>query len=326
MTARSAPTPSSARRRRRGGPRPRHRKGAGDDHRLHPALLLRRPLRRRQAGHRRSLSQPVRGRRDGRWRSPTASTSATPSGPRSWPRSSAACEGMSEACRALDFPIVSGNVSLYNESKATGGGSAILPTPAIGAVGLLDDWAKSATIAFKAEGERHLSSSVDSRPAMSASRCGCEMSRPQRRRRRRRSTRRRATASANSFVRLIAEGAVTRRPRHFRRRRAGCGRRNGAGGRHRSGDRPSANGFPTPPRSCSAKIRASFVVTVTRWLSSLARQRPRELFAIVIGSTVGRVIELAFVGGRKPSIPLADLRAAHEGFFPELMGADAALA
>jgi phosphoribosylformylglycinamidine synthase len=62
-------------------------------------------------------------------------------------------EGMAEACRALDFPIVSGNVSLYNESKATGGGSAILPTPAIGGVGLLDDWSKSATIGFKEEGD-----------------------------------------------------------------------------------------------------------------------------------------------------------------------------
>ena len=62
-------------------------------------------------------------------------------------------DGMSDACRALDFPIVSGNVSLYNESKATGGGSAILPTPAIGGVGLLKDWRKAATIAFKAEGE-----------------------------------------------------------------------------------------------------------------------------------------------------------------------------
>jgi phosphoribosylformylglycinamidine synthase len=62
-------------------------------------------------------------------------------------------EGMSEACRALDFPIVSGNVSLYNESKATGGGSAILPTPAIGGVGLLQDWRTSATIAFKADGD-----------------------------------------------------------------------------------------------------------------------------------------------------------------------------
>jgi phosphoribosylformylglycinamidine synthase subunit PurL len=60
---------------------------------------------------------------------------------------------MSEACIALDMPIVSGNVSLYNESKATGGGSAILPTPAIGAIGLLKDWSKSATIGFKAEGD-----------------------------------------------------------------------------------------------------------------------------------------------------------------------------
>lgn len=61
--------------------------------------------------------------------------------------------GMGDACRALDFPIVSGNVSLYNESKATGGGSAILPTPAIGGVGLLDDYTKMATIAFKKDGD-----------------------------------------------------------------------------------------------------------------------------------------------------------------------------
>jgi phosphoribosylformylglycinamidine synthase subunit PurL len=59
-------------------------------------------------------------------------------------------EGMAEACRALDFPVVSGNVSLYNESKATGGGSAILPTPAIGGVGILADYDRRATIGFKA--------------------------------------------------------------------------------------------------------------------------------------------------------------------------------
>jgi phosphoribosylformylglycinamidine synthase len=57
--------------------------------------------------------------------------------------------GMGDACRALEFPIVSGNVSLYNESKATGGGSAILPTPAIGGVGLLDDWETSASIGLR---------------------------------------------------------------------------------------------------------------------------------------------------------------------------------
>jgi len=62
-------------------------------------------------------------------------------------------EGMSDACRALDYPIVSGNVSLYNESKATGGGSAILPTPAIGGVGLLQDIERMCTIAFKETGD-----------------------------------------------------------------------------------------------------------------------------------------------------------------------------
>lgn len=62
-------------------------------------------------------------------------------------------EGMADACRALDYPIVSGNVSLYNESKATGGGSAILPTPAIGGVGVLEDVSTMTTIGFKAVGD-----------------------------------------------------------------------------------------------------------------------------------------------------------------------------
>jgi phosphoribosylformylglycinamidine synthase len=60
-----------------------------------------------------------------------------------------AIRGISEACRALAFPVVSGNVSLYNETN----GVAIPPTPAIGGVGLLADIDSAATIAFKAEGE-----------------------------------------------------------------------------------------------------------------------------------------------------------------------------
>jgi len=47
--------------------------------------------------------------------------------------------GMRAACIALDFPVVSGNVSLYNETQTPSGPQAILPTPAIGAVGLLPD-------------------------------------------------------------------------------------------------------------------------------------------------------------------------------------------
>ncbi len=56
----------------------------------------------------------------------------------------AAVQGMGEACRALDFPIVSGNVSLYNETQ----GVAILPTPAIGGLGVLDDAAASLGLAL----------------------------------------------------------------------------------------------------------------------------------------------------------------------------------
>jgi phosphoribosylformylglycinamidine synthase len=58
-------------------------------------------------------------------------------------------QGIAEACRALDFPVVSGNVSLYNETN----GRAILPTPTIGAVGRLDDVGLAGSIGFKAAGE-----------------------------------------------------------------------------------------------------------------------------------------------------------------------------
>src|SRR5215510_4954277 len=61
-----------------------------------------------------------------------------------------AVEGIAEACRALDLPVVGGNVSLYNETS----GQAILPTPIIGVVGLLDDATHAGTQWFKGQGER----------------------------------------------------------------------------------------------------------------------------------------------------------------------------
>jgi phosphoribosylformylglycinamidine synthase len=59
-----------------------------------------------------------------------------------------AVEGMSEACRELGVPVVSGNVSFYNESF----GEAIYPTPIVGAVGLIEDTRNHLTIAFKEKG------------------------------------------------------------------------------------------------------------------------------------------------------------------------------
>ncbi len=60
----------------------------------------------------------------------------------------AAVEGMAEAGRALDFPVVSGNVSLYNETEGRG----ILPTPAVGGVGLIEDYDHRADLAIERAG------------------------------------------------------------------------------------------------------------------------------------------------------------------------------
>ncbi|MEO1337839.1 MAG: phosphoribosylformylglycinamidine synthase subunit PurL, partial [Myxococcota bacterium] len=60
--------------------------------------------------------------------------------------------GMAEACRALETPIVSGNVSLYNETE----GRPILPTPTIGMVGIVKDVRRSVGLAFRAAGDKVL--------------------------------------------------------------------------------------------------------------------------------------------------------------------------
>ena len=159
-------------RRRRGGARPRIEEGAGDDHRLHAALLLCRPGRGREAGGRRGLSQPLRGRREAagdhqlpQLRQPAA---ARDHGPvrrlrrrhgRSLPR--ARLPGRERQ-----------RLALQRDQDDDGSSLAILPTPAIGGVGLLDDWEKSATIGFQGRRGR---ASRPARPfdrAMSVSRCG----------------------------------------------------------------------------------------------------------------------------------------------------------
>lgn len=60
-----------------------------------------------------------------------------------------AIQGITEACKALDYPVVSGNVSLYNETD----GKAIQPTPAIGGVGLIKDLHKRCDAKFKMVGD-----------------------------------------------------------------------------------------------------------------------------------------------------------------------------
>jgi phosphoribosylformylglycinamidine synthase len=57
--------------------------------------------------------------------------------------------GMADACKAFEVPVISGNVSFYNESF----GSAIYPTPTVGLVGVLEDAGKRVTMAFKDAGD-----------------------------------------------------------------------------------------------------------------------------------------------------------------------------
>ncbi|MFQ5860032.1 MAG: AIR synthase-related protein, partial [Dehalococcoidia bacterium] len=58
-------------------------------------------------------------------------------------------KGMAAACRVLGVPVVSGNVSLYNETR----GQAVYPTPVVGALGLLDEVTRHCTLGFKQEGD-----------------------------------------------------------------------------------------------------------------------------------------------------------------------------
>jgi phosphoribosylformylglycinamidine synthase len=60
----------------------------------------------------------------------------------------AGVEGIAAACAALDYPVISGNVSLYNETN----GEAIFPTPAIGGVGVIADWTKVCGLAVREDG------------------------------------------------------------------------------------------------------------------------------------------------------------------------------
>ena len=221
-----------------------------------------------------------------------------------------ALRGMGDACRALDFPIVSGNVSLYNESKATGGGSAILPTPAIGGVGLLDDWTKSATIGFKAEGDTlillghssgHVGQSLwldvcHGSRAGEAPKVDLEVE-----------------ARLGKLVRnLIADQSIN----------AAHDISDGgplvaiaemamAGG---TGAELTLPNVPNPAAVLFGEDQGRMLVTTNDPDSVFAAAKATKIFSAPIGVVTGKAVT-----GPGFSVPLADLRAAHEGFFPALM-------
>ncbi len=226
-------------------------------------------------------------------------------------------EGMSEACIALDTPIVSGNVSLYNESKATGGGSAILPTPAIGAVGLLADWSKSATIAFKAEGEDililghtagHLGQSIWLRELH-----GREEGPPP-------PVDLAAERRAGDLIQsLIADGLVTA-VHDCSDGGAAVALAEMALAGNIGVIVPVVPQIPNPAAILFGEDQGRYIVTTRDAATVRARATEANIFSIPLGSTGGDAFGFDMIDrGGVQSILLTDLRAAHEGFFPALM-------
>jgi phosphoribosylformylglycinamidine synthase len=223
-------------------------------------------------------------------------------------------EGMAEACRALDFPVVSGNVSLYNETKNDDGSSlAILPTPAIGGVGLLDDWQKSATIAFKREGEAllllgHSTGHVGQSLWLEVCHGRREGTPPpvdlgvERR--------------LGELVRqLIAHGLIT-----AAHDVSDGGALVAVAEMALAGSIGVTVTLPTvanPAAIMFGEDQGRILVTTSDRDAVVARASAAGIFAAPIGTTGSDA-----VGGPGFSASLTDLRAASEGFFPKLMGSE----
>ncbi|HEU4809088.1 MAG TPA: phosphoribosylformylglycinamidine synthase subunit PurL [Sphingomicrobium sp.] len=234
-------------------------------------------------------------------------------------------EGMAEACRALDFPVVSGNVSLYNETKNEDGSSlAILPTPAIGGVGLLDDWEKSATIGFKAEGEHiiligHTKGHVGQSLWLEVCH-GRRKGRPP-------AVDLAAERRAGECIRkLIADGLVTA-VHDCSDGGAAVAVAEMALAANIGLEMTVVQEIPNAGAILFGEDQGRFVVTTRDPEAVRAAANAAQLFTVPIGTTGGSAITFELIGrGGRQSVSLADLRVAHEGFFPRLMGVDAALA
>ncbi len=225
--------------------------------------------------------------------------------------------GMGDACRALDFPIVSGNVSLYNESKATGGGSAILPTPAIGGVGLIEDWQRAVGAGFVAEGEHvmlightkgHLGQSSWLRVVL-----GREDGAPPPvdldvERRAGHCIRMLIDAGQVSAVHDCSDGGAA----------VAVAEMALAGGIGMT--MPVVAEIPDPTAILFGEDQGRYVVT-TRDPEAVRRAANEAgLFVVGIGTTGGDALVFDLIGrGGEQRVTLSDLRAAHEGFFPALM-------
>ena len=233
-------------------------------------------------------------------------------------------EGMSEACIALDMPIVSGNVSLYNETKnEDGSGSAILPTPAIGAVGVIEDVGRAATIGFKAEGQEifllgDLSEDLGQSLWLKEIRGRSEGAPP--------CVDLGAERQNGDLVRTLISGSEVTSVHDI-----------SDGGllvslvemALASGMGCSASATGDSTSFFFGERQARYLVTIPGdGHAFIDRVMSAGVFASYVGVVLGSDVQEIMISAEDQSqaVSLTDLRAAHEGFLPALMGADAALA
>jgi phosphoribosylformylglycinamidine synthase len=231
-------------------------------------------------------------------------------------------EGMAEAAKALDFPVVSGNVSLYNETKNEDGTSlAILPTPAIGGVGILENWEHSATLAFKSDGETlmllgHSTGHVGQSLWLEVCHGRREGPPPPVDL----AVERRLGQVARD---LIAGGKVT-----------AIHDISDGGALVAIAEMALAGSIGAEVKLPSARNPAAILfgedqgrmLVTTRWPEGVrAIANAAQLFAIEIGTTGGDAVLIrSSATGKSQSIPLVELRKAHQGFFANLMRSELA--
>ena len=226
-----------------------------------------------------------------------------------------AIKGIGEACRALDFPIVSGNVSLYNETN----GQGILPTPTIGGVGLLGDWAKMARIGFAEQDQpillvgapegwgTHLGQSIylrDVHGRADGLPPPVDLAHEKK--------------TGDHVRKLIASGIVT-----------ACHDLSDGGLAVALAEMAMASGIGAtiqapagdPVPAFFGEDQGRYLVTLSarpgtaEWAALLADLEQRGVAAHLIGTTGGAELKL----GQARAIPVAELAATHESWFPRFM-------
>ena len=223
-----------------------------------------------------------------------------------------AIEGMAEACRELAFPVISGNVSLYNETN----GQAILPTPAIGGVGILDNFERRATADKLSQGDTlvligdttgHVGQSVYARDLFKLGGAAPKVDL--------------ALEKKNGdFVRaLIADGTV--RAAHDL---SDGGLAIAAAEMALGSDIGVQLGYQgdlADAQFLYAEDQARYLIAVpAAKLDNLdKRARAAGVSYLVVGEAGGREISYLGAGGKRENLSLDDLRQAHESWLPAYM-------